>query len=186
MRVLQISRAGEKRSFIILRRSKGALFWNAWPNRALIFFESMDELQRRSLRESSRRSSAMLLELARTHHTDSVSRDIQGRLAQEEDRYFRILSTLKVDHPGFASLASPVPCKLDAVQRTLKNRNTAIIEYFLGDRGSFVLKIKSDSLRIYPLATRKSIEESVKPFLKYLSSPPRKEIEGSKAGRRST
>ena len=176
--------SGEEEIFQYVEKIKGRAFLECLAESSIDIFEGMDDLQRRSLRESSRRSSAMLLELARPHHTESARQDIKGRLAQEEDRYFRILSSLKVDHPGFANLVSPVPCKLGAVQRALNNRNTAIIEYFLGDRGSFVLKIKSDSLRIYPLATRKNIEESVKPFLKYLSSPPRKEIEGSKAGRR--
>jgi CHAT domain-containing protein/Tfp pilus assembly protein PilF len=174
----------EERIFHYVEKIKGRAFLESLAESSIDLFGDMDELQRRSLAESSRRTSALLLELARPDHPEPAQRNIQKNLAQEEDRYFRTLSTFKVDHPGLANLASPDPCKLDAVQRALRNRNTAIIEYFLGERGSFVLEIKSDSLRVFPLAAREKIEKSVQPFLKYLSSPPRKEIEGSKAGRR--
>ena len=174
----------EERIFHYVEKIKGRAFLECLVESSINLFGEMDEIQRRSITESSRRTSALLLELARPDLSEPARRNIQKQLAQEEGRFFRILSTFKVDYPGLANLASPDPCKLEAVQRTLKNRSTAIIEFFLGDRGSFVLEIKSDSLRIFPLAAREKIEKSVRPFLKYLSSLPSKEVEGSKAGRR--
>lgn len=173
-----------KEIFQNVEKIKGRAFLECLAESSIDIFEDIDELRKRSLEESSYRTSSLLLELARTERRGVSQRNIEKKLAQEEDRYFRILSTFKADYPGIANLASPDSCDLDAVQRALRDQNAAIIEYYLGDRASFVLEIKSDSFRIFALAARENIEKSVQPYLKYLSSPPHKDVEGIKAGRR--
>ena len=165
-----------------VEKIKGRSFLECMVESRIDIYENMDDIPRRSLADSMRRTSGLLLEFARPNRPPDAQQKVEKQLMQEEDRYYRILSTFKVDHPGLSNLTSADVCKLEDVQRALQNRNTAIIEYFLGTQVSFVLEVKSDSLRIFSLPAREEIEKSVKPFLKYLSSPPDEKIEGSKAG----
>ncbi|MFW6123598.1 MAG: CHAT domain-containing protein [Acidobacteriota bacterium] len=69
-------------------------------------------------------------------------------------------------------------------QNYLKNHHAVIFEYFLGDKRSYLFRVTSEDLEIFPLPSKKSIAKSIQGYLKMLKSPSEGEFKGKAASRR--
>jgi len=78
----------------------------------------------------------------------------------------------------------PETCQLEQVQRELLDKKTALIEFFLGKKQSFMFLIKKDDYDLFSLPPRDKIRNSIKGFLKELSDLPRGKFRGSLAAKR--
>lgn len=85
--------------------------------------------------------------------------------------------------PGSATQASPTDveapplsgdriCGIVDVQRSLLDERSVMLEYFLGDRNSYVVAIAKRKSHIYRLPDQGEIERSLRAYLKHVSSPP--------------
>jgi len=108
-----------------------------------------------------------------------------------EDDY----SLIKGDHVLFSSkipaeeleamnMILPEPCHLEQVQKELLDQRTALIEYFLGERQSFVFIIKENDYNLFLLPPRDEIRKSIKGYIKEISDPPRGKFRGNLAAER--
>ncbi len=78
----------------------------------------------------------------------------------------------------------PEPCQLEQVQKELLNQKTALIEFFLGKKRSFMFLIKKNDYDLFPLPSRDKIKNSIKGYLKELSDPPKGRFRGALAAKR--
>ncbi|MFX0137410.1 MAG: CHAT domain-containing protein [Candidatus Hodarchaeota archaeon] len=76
------------------------------------------------------------------------------------------------------------PCQLEQVQRELLDKKTALIEFFLGRKQSFMFLIEKDDFDLFLLPPRDKISNSIKGFLKELSDQPMGKFRGSLAAKR--
>jgi CHAT domain-containing protein len=66
----------------------------------------------------------------------------------------------------------------------LLDQKTALIEFFLGKKQSFMFLIKKDDYDLFPLPPRDKIRNSIKGYLKELSDPPIEKFRGNLAAKR--
>ncbi len=80
--------------------------------------------------------------------------------------------------------AIPRPAGFFEIQARLTNGRTAIIEYFLGEKQSFLFAVTEKRLSLWTLPPRKIVEKSVFAYLRLLSESPRGRWEGRPAAER--
>ena len=105
-------------------------------------------------------------------------------LKSAEDDYSLLLQKIRIEIPEVANMVAPVPCNLDQVQDQLIDNKTALIEYFLGEKESYVFFVTKREIWLHLLPGREEIWRSLKAYLKVLSSRPDGEFQGIKASGR--
>jgi CHAT domain-containing protein len=93
-------------------------------------------------------------------------------------------SQMQAERAGVEKIVLLEPCQLEQVQMELLNQKTALIEFFLGKKQSFMFLIKKDKYDLFPLPPRDKIRNSIKGYLKELSDPPRGKFRGNLAAKR--
>jgi CHAT domain-containing protein len=116
--------------------------------------------------------------------SESEREEIEARLLQTEEEYAALLSRLR--RSGAHSL-EPIISEtkhLQYVQKRLLTRETALIEYFLGEIRSYVFLVTQDSIRVVPLPGRDDLTDSIKAYLKFLQNPSIQAQKSAPAARR--
>jgi len=175
----------EENMFYYIEKAKARAFVEILQESKIDVEAKMDLAQRKELDESSAKISSLYLEFMKNDLTENNRTVLGKRLSQEEDNYLRIISTMKVIDPSMANLVHTEPYSLVSLQaKGGLDGDTAILEYFIGEKKSFLVFITQKSCEIFALPPRRSIEESIKAYLKYVSSPPDKRFNGLLAARR--
>jgi CHAT domain-containing protein/tetratricopeptide (TPR) repeat protein len=92
-------------------------------------------------------------------------------LEQKEEEYFMVMSGMKTENRKVASLVSPEVSGISAVQTRLLNKRTALLEYFVGDKRSYLFFVTNNRANLAALPSRSILENSLRAYLKVLSSP---------------
>jgi len=175
----------EENLFYYIEKAKARAFVEIVQGSKIDVEAKMDLAKRKELDESSKKISSLYLELMKNDLRGKDRKELGKRLSQEEDNYLRIISIMKVIDPSMASLVHTEPYPLTSLQtQGGLDGETAILEYFIGEKKSYLLFITQKSCEIFALPPRRSIEESIKAYLKYVSSPPEKHFNGLLAARR--
>ncbi len=116
--------------------------------------------------------------------TDSLRKKIQEEYDQAENEYMLLISKMRSEIPEVADMILPEPCHLVQVQNQLVDEKTAVVEYFLGEKQSYLFIIKKNDSFLYLLPSRDEIRKSIKGFIKELSDPPQRIYQGSLASNR--
>jgi CHAT domain-containing protein/Tfp pilus assembly protein PilF len=174
----------EDRMFHFIEKAKARAFLECLVESKIDIQNNMNQAQREELNEASSRISSLYFELVKTGDIDQDSKNLKERLSQEEDNYMRLISKMRAEFPGMASLISPEPYSLEALQKYISDGQTVMVEYFLADQRSFMLFIAKNSLNIFPMPPRHKIENSIKAYLKYLASPSQTGFDGKIAAKR--
>jgi CHAT domain-containing protein/Tfp pilus assembly protein PilF len=109
------------------------------------------------LRRNLNAQTAYRLRLVEQAHTDQqltvVDKQIEDLLLQ----YQEVQIQLRVADPDYAALAEPQKLGVADIQRLL-DPNTLLLEYSLGDDGSYLWLVSNDSLQVFALPKRAEIE----------------------------
>jgi CHAT domain-containing protein/Tfp pilus assembly protein PilF len=134
-------------------------------------------------RQLTRRISQTISRLAEDGASKEKRRALLDSLERVEDEYSGLINRFRVETAD--SLVLPDErLSLDMVQKTLLDPESAILEFFLGEKRSFQVLITQTQLVIRPLPGRATIEDSLRAYLKLLASPPKGGLLGIEAARR--
>ncbi|MCJ7579250.1 MAG: CHAT domain-containing protein [Candidatus Aminicenantes bacterium] len=110
--------------------------------------------------------------------------NLEDQLHEAEDEYMLLLSWIRSENPDVMSLVSPEPIPLESVQRDLLDNESAVVEYFLGEKISYGLVITKTQVQIFTLPSKDKIRDSLRAYLKVLSDPPQEKFKGTLASNR--
>ena len=96
-----------------------------------------------------------------------VKKEIEGLLAD----YHAVEDRIRTSSPDYAALMHPQPLKIAEIQTQLLDNDTVLLEYFLGDRNSYLWAVTPDSLHSFRLPGRTEIEASAREAYDLLTSP---------------
>jgi CHAT domain-containing protein len=105
-------------------------------------------------------------------------------LKRAENDYSLLMQRIRIEVPEVANMVAPVPCHLEDVQNQIVDNKTVLIEYFLGEKESYVFYVTKKELGLHLLPGREKIWKSLKAYLKVLSTHPDREYQNVKASRR--
>lgn len=97
---------------------------------------------------------------------------IDSQMAQLKADYQTIQAKIR-EHPRLFSLEraeQAVPLNLQQIRSALRDNDTMLLEYALGDERSYLWVVTSDSFQSYELPDRKTIEDAAREFYKLITA----------------
>ena len=99
--------------------------------------------------------------------------DLTRSLHEQEERLEYLQLELRKKNPLYADLLYPEPYSVERVQRELlRDEDTVLLEYLLGETRSYVWIIFKGGLEVASLPPREEIERAVRRLLSVISQPP--------------
>ena len=83
--------------------------------------------------------------------------------------YEQAQAQIRARSPGYESLGRLVPLDLKQIQEQLLDPDTLLLEYALGEEGSFLWLVTSTSMTTYPLPKREQIESVAESVIRFLT-----------------
>jgi len=171
------------------------IFYQVEKAKARAFLESLGEAKidilgslnpelKKREREISKQISLILSNLLKPNLTEKRKKELLKKLEEKENEYLSLISKIRSEIPQFINLVSPQPFPLEKIQSQLLDEKTAFIEYFLGEKRSFLFVITKKSFYLDVLLSGQKIEKSVKAYLKILSVRGREDFRGKVASKR--
>jgi len=99
--------------------------------------------------------------------------EAQNELLQLKAEYQQVMAQLKQQNPYLSSLEQFAPLSVEQIQNELRDQNTMLLEFSLGDESSHLWAITSDSFHIYELPKRQILEDAARKFYELLTAPQR-------------
>ncbi|HXQ36149.1 MAG TPA: tetratricopeptide repeat protein, partial [Anaerolineales bacterium] len=84
---------------------------------------------------------------------------VESELAQLKVQYQEVEAQLRQRNPRLLSLEQSAPLTLEQIQKELRDSNTMLLEYSLGDERSYLWAVTADSFQTFELPSRKTIED---------------------------
>jgi CHAT domain-containing protein len=118
--------------------------------------------------EEARAAQARLLSHThRADEADAVERTLETLRGERE-----VLETqMRSSSPRLAGLAPAAPLELQDIRRRVLDDSTTLVEYFLGERRSFVWVVSRSSLKSATLPGRQDVERAVEAVYRRWSDP---------------
>jgi CHAT domain-containing protein/tetratricopeptide (TPR) repeat protein len=113
--------------------------------------EKVDELE-----QISRKISHLSAELNDGSLSPIDRAGLQERLGKAEDEYQLFTETTRAENPGYSRVVSSEPCRLPEIRKKLLNRETGIVEYFVGEENIYTFFITAGDLSIRRLTPPES------------------------------
>jgi CHAT domain-containing protein len=129
---------------------------------------AMDELRRLQGRIHSKAQAADAAQRAKRANAPSLARE----LSELTDQFGLAEARLKRETPDAATVASPEPLTVDAIQRDVLDPDTVLVEYMLGEPASYAWIVSQGSLSAHRLASRAAIEAAAEKCRAAVALPP--------------
>ncbi len=176
-------------------RHDESIFQAVEKSKARAFMESLKEAETESQRkadeglkrnqdEISKKISKTISQLTRAALSEETRQELLQRLEREEDEYFSFLNKIKSARAEKDTFSSLDVISLEGVQKDVLDEKTAILEFFLGRKQSYALLITKNDFVIRALPPQKVIEDSLRAYLKMISTPPSGGFRGIMAAKR--
>ncbi len=102
------------------------------------------------------------MRLLSAKHTDQEAKDASDKLNALANEYDDIQAKIRQTSPRYAALMQPAPLSLKEIQSQLLDENTILLEYSLGENGSYLWAVSRDSVRSFALPKRAEIEAAAR------------------------
>ncbi len=96
--------------------------------------------------------------------------DVENDLAQLKSDYQAVAAQLREHNPRLLSLEQSTRLSLEQVQSELRNGDSMLLEYSLGEERSYLWAVTAESFRSYELPASKVVEDYSRECYKYLTA----------------
>jgi CHAT domain-containing protein/tetratricopeptide (TPR) repeat protein len=156
--------------FLYIEKAKARSFLDSLAESRVDITQRLDPRLKEEEGRISRRISAITVSLAGLA-ADSLDRKaLLLDLTREEESYLRLSSRMRTADPAVASLISPEIGTADEIRRRLLGQDDVLFEYFLAEPASLLAVVEKDRMELHVLPSKSDLVNSVKGFIKYLSS----------------
>jgi len=122
--------------------------------------------------------------LVRPNLGEAERQKLLTQLELEEDEHTSLMNMIKTELAESSGLASPEVISLKRIQEQYLDSCSGVLDYYLGEKYSFGMFISNSNFILRVLPPRAEIENSLRAFMKLISSPPRASFQGIPAAKR--
>lgn len=94
--------------------------------------------------------------------TEDDSEEVAREIRELTTEYQEVQAQIRAQSPRYANLTQPQPLRLDEIQQELRDEQTLLLEYVLGDERSYLWAISSTSIESYELPKRTVLEAAAR------------------------
>ena len=102
------------------------------------------------------------MRLLSTKHTEQDAKDVSDSLNALANEYDDIQAKIRQTSPRYAALTQPAPLSVKEIQSQLLDENTVLLEYSLGEDGSYLWAVSPTLFRSFALPKRTEIEDAAR------------------------
>jgi CHAT domain-containing protein len=122
----------------------------------------------RHLRGLIRSQARYQMDLSISGKDPAENEEVARQVNQLRTEYQEIEALIRDQNPRFPGLMRSTPLSLEQVQAELRDGDTILLEYALGDERSYLWAVTADSLRSYELPSRSTLEQAGREVYKLL------------------
>lgn len=126
--------------------------------------------QERRLRGLIRLQAQYRLDLLLNGKNSTEIAEVESQLAQLKADYQSVEAQLRQQNPRLLSLEQSAPPSLAQIQNELRDSDTVLLEYSLGEERSYLWAVTSNSFHTYELPPRKTVEDAANKCYKLLTT----------------
>ncbi|MBD3195002.1 MAG: CHAT domain-containing protein [Candidatus Lokiarchaeota archaeon] len=128
--------------------------------------------------------SSVLTKLSNIQMDENERNRLSKKFDRLEEEYMVLLSDIERQYPRIAQIMAPEIKEIQDIQKYLRRTHSSIIEYFLGNKTSYVFLITPQKKAVFTLGSKKDLDNNLKGILKYLTKPAYRPSITAKALRR--
>jgi len=170
--------------FQAIEKAKARAFLESLIEMANSSHESSNPEFKKEQDKISRKITLTISGLAKPALPEDQRKLLLQRLEKVEDEYISLLNRIKSETGAKSGFTPFKSISIKEIQNKLLDRKTAIVEFFLGERESFGLLITKTAFAVRSLPARADIENSLRAYLKMISTWPDRSFQGISAGKR--
>jgi CHAT domain-containing protein/tetratricopeptide (TPR) repeat protein len=170
--------------FSMIEKAKARAFLEGLAEGRIDLSRVLNLAKKKREREVSKEISEVVKQLAGFQLRKAGKENLLRELDRKEEEFLRVISDIKTEYRKAGIVASPEICAISEVKNRLLERHRAFLEYFVGEKKSYLIFFTRDRSGLYELPGRSSLENSLKGFLKTLAVPSRGPFIGMRAGER--
>jgi len=125
----------------------------------------------RTLQQQLNAKEQVRMQLLGRKHTPEQAAAAEQELRQLTAEYQEIEAQIRAKSPRYAALTQPQPLTLAEIQRQVLDPDTLLLEYALGDEGSYLWAVTSNSISSFELPRRVEVEAAARSFYDLLTAP---------------
>ena len=110
------------------------------------------------------------MELSFRAPNSAEAQEVKDQIDQLRSEYKEIEAQLRDKNPRFLALTQPAPLSLQQIQNELRDENTILLEYALGEERSYLWVVAPNSLHSYELPPRATLEDAAREVYQLLTA----------------
>jgi CHAT domain-containing protein/Tfp pilus assembly protein PilF len=170
--------------FNMIEKAKARTFLEGLYEGRIDYSETSSQAEKKHEKEVSRDISGVVKQLAGLRLEKARKENLLRELDRKEEEFLRVISDIKTEYRKVGIVESPKVCGISELKNRLLDWRTAFLEYFVGEKRSYLVLLTKNRSRLYILPRRSSLESSLRAFLKALSGPPSGPFIGMRAAER--
>jgi CHAT domain-containing protein/Tfp pilus assembly protein PilF len=174
----------DREIFEVIEKAKARAFLEELENDDRSNSNPADQEYKNQEAYLSKKMSLTISELIRPGLGEVQRRKLLTRLELEEDKHMSLLNRIKTEAAEHSGIAPPQVISANRIQEEHLDGSSAILEYYLGEKKSFGILITKNSFVLRVLPARTEIENSIRAYLRMISTPPAGSFKGILAARR--
>lgn len=103
-------------------------------------------------------------------HKEQEAAALESEINHLTISYDAVQAEIRTQSPRYAALTQPQPSRLDEIQRTALDDDTAILQYALGDEKSYLWAVTRTGMESYELPPRAEIESAARDVYSLLTA----------------
>jgi CHAT domain-containing protein/Tfp pilus assembly protein PilF len=169
---LQPSRGFDKVAFRVSESARArSLLDSLGESRSNIRIKTAPEIleEERILRQTINAKEYQRIEAVKSKLSEKAAQ-FEKEIAETFRQYQDLQTKIQQSNPQFASLVNPEPLSLAEFQKQVLDEETVLLEYFLGEKRSFLFFVSKNNLEIFELPSQDLIDTQVRQTLENLKS----------------
>src|ERR1700754_2789885 len=134
--------------------------------------------RKKNLRQTIRAKVDQRIELlsAKTLNEKDVN-EVETTLARLRTEHEQVYAELRKRNPAYGEITQPAASSLQLIQNEIENDQTAVLEYLLGDYGSYAWVVTRNNIKLIELPDEATITAAVQKVYKLLAKRPHDDSE---------
>jgi CHAT domain-containing protein len=116
----------------------------------------------RELQEALASKERYQMQVSNSKETQAEVAEVVREISQLTTEEQILQAQMRQQNPRYAALTQPKPLSLEQIQAELRDEDTLLLEYALGDQQSYLWAVTQDSLRSFELPARATVEKAAR------------------------
>ncbi len=124
----------------------------------------------RRLQQQLNGKEALRMQLLRRKNAEKKIEAMERAINDLLNQYREIRTRIRIESPRYAALSDPQPLNLEEVQRLVLDDESLLLEYWLGEKRSYLWAVTTSSITGYTLPARAEIESATRRVYELLTA----------------